>query len=102
MHLVQLLLPVEREQGVRFDRSLFDRVEAELTERFGGFTAYSRSPATGVWEEHSGRTVRERIVVYEVMVERLTPAWWAKLRQRLESQFEQEEVVIRAQVIRRL
>jgi hypothetical protein len=29
-------------------------------------------------------------------------AWWAALRQRLEDQFDQDELVVRAQEIRRL
>jgi len=102
MHLVQLLLPLAREQGPRFERALFESLERELTDRFGGLTAYPRAPATGLWEEDPGHTIREQMVVYEVMVERLEPSWWAMLRRRLEQQFEQDELVVRAQEIQRL
>ena len=81
---------------------LFDELAKELTDRFGGVTAYTRAPATGIWEEQSGRTVRDQIVVYEVMAEKLEPEWWAGLRERLELRFDQEELVVRAQEIRRL
>lgn len=47
MHLIQLLLPLYDNQGNRFDHAVFDEVQAELTERFGGVTAYLRSPARG-------------------------------------------------------
>jgi hypothetical protein len=73
-----------------------------LTDRFGGLTAYPRAPATGLWEEDPGHTIREEMVVYEVMVERLEPSWWAMLRRRLEQQFEQDELVVRAQEVQRL
>jgi len=65
-------------------------------------TAYTRAPATGLWEARSGETVRGQVVVYEVMVEELDVGWWEKLRARLEEQFAQEELVIRAHTIRRL
>ena len=101
-HLVQLLLPLRDGQGQPFERRHFDELAAELTERFGGLTAYTRAPATGLWEEPSGRAVRDDVVVYEVMVEDLDSGWWAVFRRRLEVRFAQDEVVVRAHEIRRL
>jgi len=46
--------------------------------------------------------VRDQVVVYEVMVDRLDVAWWRQLRTRLEVAFAQQELVMRAQSIRRL
>ena len=91
MHLVQLLLP-------RYDAG----VARELTERFGGMTAYARAPAKGEWKPAPGETVRDDIVVYEVMVEALDRAWWAAYRGELEQRFRQEELVVRAHPIERL
>ncbi len=102
MYLVQLLLPVQDREGRPFERRPFDELVTELTERFGGLTAYTRAPATGLWEEHSGRTVRDQVVVYEVMTEDLDVTWWAALRERLEARLEQDELVVRAHEIRRL
>ncbi len=102
MHLVQLLLPIRSESGQAYPREHYDELVRLLTERFGGVTAYTRSPATGLWESDSGETVRDHVVVYEVMVERLERAWWADLRGRLEARFAQEELVVRAHEIRRL
>lgn len=102
MYLVQLLLPLQDAEGRPFKRVLFDELAAELTERFGGLTAYTRAPATGMWEEQPGHTVRDQVVVYEVMTENLEASWWATLRRRLEAQFDQDELVVRAQEIRRL
>lgn len=91
MHLVQLLLP-------RYDA----QVLKELTERFGGATAYDRAPAKGLWKPNPQETVRDTIVVYEVMVESLDAAWWARYRRDLEARLAQQELVVRAMEIRRL
>lgn len=99
---MQLLLPLQDGEGRPVEHALFDDLVNELTDRFGGVTAYTRAPATGLWEERHGETVRDQIVVYEVMVEHLESDWWAALRKRLEARLGQEELVIRAQGIRRL
>jgi hypothetical protein len=102
VHLVQLLLPVQNENGQAFPRTLYDDLAHRLTEQFGGVTAYTRAPATGLWETGAGRMVRDQVVVYEVMVEELDYAWWAGLREELQVQFAQDELVVRAQHIQRL
>jgi hypothetical protein len=91
MHLVQLLLP-------RYDED----VSRELTERFGGMTAYARAPAKGEWKPVPGETVHDDIVVYEVMVETLERDWWSAYRRLLEQRFDQEELVVRVHEIERL
>ena len=101
-HLVQLLLPVYANDGARFARSLYREVARELTERFGGVTAYSRAPARGFWEEGPGRTERDDIVVYEVMVDALDAGWWREYRGTLEKRFAQDELVVRALPMGRL
>ena len=102
MHLVQMLLPLRDPQGKAYGRGIFDDLARELTGRFGGVTVYTRAPATGLWEEQSGEMVRDQVVVYEVMVDKLEPEWWSGFRTRLETQLGQEELVIRAHEIRRL
>lgn len=102
MHLVQLLIPVYDRHGARFPQASYDTLVGELTERFGGLTAYVRAPAAGLWEERPGETRRDDIVVYEVMVEGLDPDWWANYRGELEARFDQDELVVRAHEFRRL
>jgi len=96
MHLVQLLLPVIGE------REVFDEVMHELTERFGGVTAYTRAPAAGVWKSPSESTERDDIVVVEVMVAELDKAWWARYRRGLEKRLAQKHLVVRAHEIQSL
>ena len=102
MHLVQLLLPTADNDGNPFPRSAYDRVRFELTERYGGVTAYVRAPAEGLWKESPGRVSRDDVVIYEVMADRLERSWWSMYRQTLEARFRQAEIVVRASLIERL
>ncbi|MFL5355819.1 hypothetical protein [Archangium sp.] len=95
MHVVQFLLPLRDNEQRPFPRADFEKVRAELTERFGGVTAFLQSPAMGAWKDE-GETVRDEMVLYEVMVERLDRAWWGCYREELERRFQQERVVMRA------
>ena len=101
-HLVQLLLPLYDNAGQAIPASHFAAVSAELTERFGGLTAYTRAPAQGLWSESDGTAKRDDIVVYEVMTEALDRDWWRSFRRSLERRFEQDEIVIRSQSMERL
>ena len=96
MHLVQLLLPLVGE------RAVFDEVMHELTERYGGVTAYNRAPAAGRWKSPSASTESDDIVVIEVMVEELDKPWWARYRRALEKRLRQKELVVRAHKIESL
>jgi hypothetical protein len=95
MHLIQLLLPLRAPDGTSFPRDAYDALGAELTERFGGLTAYTRAPATGLWKPGAGPPAQDDIVIYEVMAESIDGAWWSTLRRRLEVQFQQDALVIR-------
>jgi hypothetical protein len=101
MHLVQLLLPLKDQDGKPFPRSHYRQIRETLTERFGGLTAYTRAPAEGLWDE-GDQVSFDDIVIYEVMVPELDRAWWQEYRVMLERAFEQDELVVRAQVIERL
>jgi hypothetical protein len=95
MHLVQILLPLSDNEGRPFPSADFARVRRELSERFGGLTAYSRAPAEGVWKE-GGETSRDDVVIFEVMAETLERAWWKAYRADLETRFRQDVIVARA------
>jgi hypothetical protein len=96
MHLIQILLPLNDNEGDPFDPDLYRDVREELSSRFGGLTAFTRAPAEGHWED-DGKTTRDEIVVFEVMAEELATEWWRGYRQKLERVFRQEVIVIRAQ-----
>jgi hypothetical protein len=96
-HLVQLLLPTHRRNGAAIASEEFARVRVELTERFGGVTAYSRSPATGLWKRDDDEAIeRDQVIMIEVVVDVFDREWWARYREKLETRFGQEEVHARA------
>jgi hypothetical protein len=100
-HLVQILLPKETGKGEPIGKDWFDRILKELTDEFGGATSFLRAPGQGLWQSGGG-TEKDSIAVVEVMAELLDPSYWQSLRERLERELSQEEIVIRAQDIRRL
>ena len=102
MYLVQLLLPVYDNANTRFPRETFDHVRQELTDRFGGVTAFLRSPGEGFWRIAKSAINRDDIVIFEVMTEELDRKWWGRYREDLEERFRQIELVIRASSIERL
>ncbi|HEY1979279.1 MAG TPA: hypothetical protein VGH13_04270 [Xanthobacteraceae bacterium] len=101
MKLVQILLPLRDNHGRKFARALFVEVHDQLIERFGGLTAYTRSPARGLWQS-AGATKRDDMIILEVMTKTFHRAWWRKYRRLLEMKFRQDEIVVRAQNITRV
>ena len=102
MYLIQIFLPLQDNRGRAIARVHFDRLATELTERFGGLTAYARSPADGLWRGRGRRTRHDHIVIYEVMSPRLQRRWWQARRRQLEKTFRQQQLLVRAQLITRL
>lgn len=102
MHLIQLLLPLYDNDDAPFAKSMFDGVRAELTETFGGVTAYVRSPAVGAWEDDSGAVQRDDVILLEVMADTVDHPWWTAYRKTLEQRFGQDEILIRATDAQRL
>jgi hypothetical protein len=101
MFLIDILLPLQDEQGEPFPAEFYDRLAQRLTERFGGVTSFARSPGEGRWKNR-GATEHDEIVVIEVMAEEVDRAWWSQLRRDLMCDFRQEDIVIRSQAFERL
>ncbi|HSJ08826.1 MAG TPA: hypothetical protein VK928_02905 [Longimicrobiales bacterium] len=99
-YVIEVLLPLNDAGGEPFPRTFYDDVRRELTERFGGVTAFVRSPAEGLWKEGDGDVVRDDIVFYEVMADHLDTAWWANYREQLRGRFVQDELIMRATAVR--
>lgn len=101
MHLVEILLPLRDERGTPFAQDCYESIQGELTERFGGVTAFARAPAHGTYRDGAD-VVHDDICVYEVMAGDLDREWWRAYRRLLERMFKQDEIAIRASVIERL
>jgi hypothetical protein len=101
VHLVQILLPLFDGDGRPVESSLFAVARNELVERFGGATAFTRAPAEGYWVDRN-RTVRDDILVIEVVVDTVDGPWWRTYRKQLEARFRQDEVMIRHHPVERI
>jgi hypothetical protein len=101
MHLIQILLPLADNDGMPFPEALLRGIQAELAQRFGGVTAFSRAPAKGIWQQGGARQ-QDDIVIVEVMTEELDAGWWRQFRARLEKDLRQEAVIVRQQTIQLL
>jgi hypothetical protein len=97
MFLIQLLLPVT--QNASPAEPVLRRVRKELTERFGGVTAYTRAPAHGVWLDDTDTEVHDDVTIVEVMAEQIDHAWWSAFRKQLEEELDQDVVVVRSSTI---
>ena len=96
MQQVEILLPAD----ARFAEKC-RALAHELSRRFGGLTAFTRAPAKGLFEK-GGKQIEDDIVVFEIMTSDLEREWWSALRKRLEVDFQQDEIVIRATAIERI
>jgi hypothetical protein len=102
VYLIQLLLPLRDNANVPFHRQMYDVIRRELTDRFGGVTAFLRSPAKGFWQKDDGAINQDDVVIVEVMADELDRPWWRDYREELERRFRQEELVVRASELERL
>lgn len=99
-HRLEILIPIPRGREAEAQR-LFEALKLELTNSYGGVTAYAQAPAEGLWRD-GGAVTHDRIVVLEVMLEELRAAPWAQLKRDLEQRLGQDEILIRATPVLRL
>jgi hypothetical protein len=93
--LVQLLLPANGAAGAEGVSPLAE-TRRELTERFKGLTAYTRSPAKGWWTAPDGQVEQDDVVMVEVVTEAFDRAWWRSYTDTLAKRFGQESIHLRA------
>ncbi len=92
--LIQVYLPLYDPSGKSLPEKLFHEVKTALTEKFGGLTMYTRSPAEGLWKETEQKTVKDDLVIYEVMAVDLDEVFWKEYKEQLKKQFKQDELLI--------
>lgn len=97
MVLIQILLPTTPSNLSQADATAaIATTRRELTERFGGSTAYLRAPAKGLWTAPSGEVEHDEVVMVEVVAERLDREWWTQYAGTLAARFAQQAVHIRS------
>jgi hypothetical protein len=93
--LIQFLLPT-RAGDTAIDDGLVARTRDELISRFGGVTAYLRTPAHGVWTSPEGRREHDDVVMVEVVTADFDRSWWREYSASLARRFVQETIHVRA------
>jgi hypothetical protein len=99
LKLIQIFLPRYDNNGRRLAAALYARERERLVERFGGLTAFTQNRAHGLWKEN-GRTHRDAIIIFEVMIRRVDRKWWTLYRYRLQKRFRQKELLVRVQEVK--
>jgi hypothetical protein len=89
-------LPLYDNGREAYPKAMFDRIRLELTDAFGGVTAFLRSPAVGLWENESGEVQRDDVVLFEIMTDDLDHNWWQHYRHDLQNRFRQQSILVRA------
>jgi len=97
--LIEIFLPLKRTGGGA--RPEFNKTTQELSRRFGGSTAFTRAPADGRWKKR-GKTIKDVMVVIEVMVSKIDRPWWRRYARTLAERFKQDQVLIRSTRVSRL
>jgi hypothetical protein len=100
--LIQMLLPTKSDYGVAFDDAMLERTRDELIQRFGGLTAYLRSPASGAWTSPQGRVEEDRVVMIEVLAPTFDRNWWRGYATTFKKRFSQESIHMRATAVETL
>jgi hypothetical protein len=101
-HVVEIFLPLKDREGRPQPPEAFVQTRDELVGRFGGLTAFTRSPAEGLWEPRPGEREKDEVVIFEVLADRIDRDRWAEYRRRLQERFGQEEILIRAHAVEKL
>jgi len=101
MHLIQLLLPLHNNDKQKFPADYFKSLRSDLIDRFGGGTAFVRSPAVGLWKTDDVVS-RDEVVMFEVMSPDLDEQWWLEYRTKLEKKFQQKTPLVWASQVKRL
>jgi hypothetical protein len=99
--LIEILLPLAYNDGSPIGDDVLSDIRQQLVDRFGGLTAFTRSPAEGVWTSEAGAQ-HDDVVVLELMAPVLDRPWWRAWRKRIETLLDQEEIVVRATRIERV
>ena len=99
MHLIQIFIPLLDNKERAFSKAHYAHIRETLTKKFGGLTAYNRTPAEGLWKDEHNTAHPDEMVIFEVMANELDGPWWQAYKQQLKYTFSQDEIIIRVQKI---
>ncbi len=90
--ITQVLLPKFDNLGRRLERSHFSGFHSRMIRRYGGWTR--KGQAEGAWLSPSGQLFTDEHWVYEIGHSRRDLNFWLAEKERLKSEFDQEDIWI--------
>ena len=90
--VTQILLPMHDNSGRRFGRSHFVAFHARMIRKYGGWTR--KGLAEGAWLSPAGDFHSDEHWVYEIGHPRRDRQFWRAEKERLKTEFDQEEIWI--------
>ena len=96
MKLIQIFIPLYDVEGNQFPGSIYESIKQLLTSKFDGLTIYQRSPAIGLWKENNHKTIKDDIIIYEIITEDVDKDFWLEFKKDKQEQLKQEELLIRS------
>lgn len=94
MKLIQLLVPLNDNNGKQYPVKMHEDIKDKLIKKHGGVTAFTQSPAEGVWDSGQDRQIDQNIL-YEVMTDNFEKDWWTNFITELETRLHQEKIILR-------
>lgn len=98
-YVIQIFLPLKATPAPPGAAS---RLRQQLTEKFGGVTAFTRSPARGAWRNPENTVEMDDIVVIETMADSIDHAFWRQLRADLMRELDERDILIRAHEVQKI
>ncbi|RFS17727.1 hypothetical protein [Emticicia sp. C21] len=96
MYQIEILLPLADNKDKPFKSEYFEQVQQHLTEKFGGLTAFTRTPAEGLWKQSKGsKATHDDIIIFEVLTPTIKKGWWQDYKEELKVIFRQEDIIIK-------
>ena len=91
--LIQILLPA---RSTPEGQAALAATRRELTERYGGVTAYVRAPARGAWVSPEGTEEHDDMIMVEVVTDAFDRTEWRTYARQLAVRFGEQEIHLRA------
>jgi hypothetical protein len=90
--ITQILLPKRDNLGRRYSRSQYAAFHTRMIRKYSGWTR--KGQAEGAWLSQSGKLLTDEHWVYEIGHSRSDLSFWQAEKQRLKTEFDQEEIWI--------
>jgi len=88
--ITQVLLPKRDNLGQPYGREHYRAFHARMIDRFGGWTR--KGQAEGAWLGPAGKLYTEEHWVYDIGHARRDLRFWQAEKERLQTEFDQEEI----------